>query len=455
MIAQPNIIIPWKGRTFNEVVSVKKKNIGTSGNMYKAHPLKLYRRESGAVGCGERSSASTRTMDVPGFTTVNSSATNCNGLSGTKDFNYTELKCESGALTNGGVCFSKENDAKRRVRSSGMPKNNYFTNTNQYLEKRAKTFKQNQYAVIRQGDATSIPGTFGAQQNIYSSYGVTKCKMQFPNTVSFTYEWWGTDGADPTVGPSNNVVTIPAGEYSIDDVNKIFQDTMISNYHYIVQKNGKVKVMLMNLVYNRALMKIEFNTTVSSGAISFSQKYSDANGYEMPKDESNTTVTTWTLPTVTISPGAYSPGITVSNVFLHGALGLNGIYPRTGTNQTANIASTLAAEGASWLSSLNPGLKSKYIEVQYKPSNHQYSTQGAVSSSSRIARLKYNSITNSSVAYNTAYGAAVANALAYGVPSPGYTEKDKIGYPIKKTPVFILGEREKRCCFVKTIRNLM
>ena len=202
-------------------------------------------------------------------------------------------------------------------------------------------------------------------------------------------------------------------------------------------------------------MKIEFNTTVSTGAISFAQKYSDANGYEMPKDEGSVTIATWTLPIVTTSPGTYSPGITVSNVFLHGALGLNGIYPRTGTNQTANISSARTAASASWLSSLNPGLKSKYIEVQYKPNNPQYSTQGAVSSSSRIARLKYNSITNSSVAYNTAYGAAVANALAYGVPSPGYTEKDKIGYPIKRTPVFILGEREKRCCFVKTIRNLM
>ena len=93
--------------------------------------------------------------------------------------------------------------------------------------------------------------------------------------------------------------------------------------------------------------------------------------------------------------------------------------------------------------------------MHYKPNNTQYGSQGAVSSSSRIARLKYNSITNSSVAYNTAFGPAVANALAYGVPSPGYTEKDKIGYPIKRTPVFVLGESTKRCCYVRTLRNMI
>lgn len=445
MIAEPNIIIPWKGRTFNEVVSVKKKNRGFSGNMFKATPLKLYRRELDLSGCGERTSASTNSMGVPGFTHINSSSATCNGLQGTKDFNYIELKSENGGLNSGGVCFSKENDAKRRLRSSGMPKNTYFTNTNQYLEKRAKTFKQNQYAVIRQGDATAVPGTSAAQQNIYSSYGVTKCKFSFTEEASFTYYWWNTTNPnDPT--QDARTVTIPRGEYSIVDINSIFQNAMIANSHYIVKKNGNVKVTFMDIGYNRAEQKIEFRTAIPSG--SFANTYSESNGYELPKDEFGNTITGWVLPT-SGSVGYYILGINISNAFLTSALGLTGNYP---TNIISNNTKTTQS---TYLSSFNPGLKPKYIEVHYKPNNPQYGSQGAVSSSSRIARLKYNSITNSSVAYNTAFGPAVANALAYGVPSPGYTEKDKIGYPIKRTPVFVLGESTKRCCYVRTLRNMI
>jgi len=47
----------------------------------------------------------------------------------------------------------------------------------------------------------------------------------------------------------------------------------------------------------------------------------------------------------------------------------------------------------------------------YKPSNYQYATQGAVDSSSRIARLKYNTITKGGYqASVTAFGTAGANA---------------------------------------------
>ena len=83
--------------------------------------------------------------------------------------------------------------------------------------------------------------------------------------------------------------------------------------------------------------------------------------------------------------------------------------------------------------------------MYYKPNNPQYSQQGAVSSSSRIQRLKYNSITDSAYSYQTAYGKNVANALAYGVPANGYTIKDKIGYPLKCTPKFSYDGTVKNC----------
>lgn len=81
-------------------------------------------------------------------------------------------------------------------------------------------------------------------------------------------------------------------------------------------------------------------------------------------------------------------------------------------------------------------LKTSYVPVYYKPSNSKFANQGAVESSSRTVRLKYDSITNSTKNYRDAYGSEVANALAYGVSSYGYTIKDKIGYPNKCTPKF-------------------
>jgi len=72
-------IIPWKGRTFNEIVSVKKKNTGTTTNIFKASPLKLYRREINVDNCNEKINASVSMMETPGATIVNSQASNCSG----------------------------------------------------------------------------------------------------------------------------------------------------------------------------------------------------------------------------------------------------------------------------------------------------------------------------------------------------------------------------------------
>jgi hypothetical protein len=65
--------------------------------------------------------------------------------------------------------------------------------------------------------------------------------------------------------------------------------------------------------------------------------------------------------------------------------------------------------------------------VVYKPSNHQYATQGAVDSSSRIARLKYNTITkNGSLTALFGTAAANANALYNGTSDTSYFLKSKL-----------------------------
>jgi hypothetical protein len=44
--------------------------------------------------------------------------------------------------------------------------------------------------------------------------------------------------------------------------------------------------------------------------------------------------------------------------------------------------------------------------------------------------------------------------LAYGVPQGGYTWKDKIGYPLKQTPVFSKYSDEMKKCDVAKISGV-
>jgi hypothetical protein len=49
----------------------------------------------------------------------------------------------------------------------------------------------------------------------------------------------------------------------------------------------------------------------------------------------------------------------------------------------------------------------------YKPNNRQFATQGAVSSSTRLLRLQYNTITKNAASFNAAWGQEGANAGRY------------------------------------------
>lgn len=91
-------------------------------------------------------------------------------------------------------------------------------------------------------------------------------------------------------------------------------------------------------------------------------------------------------------------------------------------------------------------IPTNYIPVYYKPNNSKFAEQGAVTSSNRLVRLKYDTITSSGLKYRSAYGTSVENALAYGVPENGYTIKDKIGYPVNKTPTFSKYSDKMKTC---------
>ena len=71
----------------------------------------------------------------------------------------------------------------------------------------------------------------------------------------------------------------------------------------------------------------------------------------------------------------------------------------------------------------NSNIRSRTI---YKPNNRQYGVQGAVSSSSRLERLKLNTITKNGNSFKTAFGSEGANAGKYhGTSTAPYFLKSK------------------------------
>ena len=409
----------WKGLTINEIVNARVRNAtNPNPNLYRANPLRLYRRT--LKGTTQNESNGLMAMDYPSGS-QRTVSTDCNGITQIKHFNLTTRQDERPGSC--GACsttaFSKEADARRRVRSSGMNSKKFFSSTKQYLDNRTKSYNRNQYYNIRQGDETSKAGGANTKNNVYSSNGLSHCpKHTFQQDVTFEYQW-----VDGTYYP----VTIPAGAYNDNDVNAIFKNTMISNLHYYIKTEGEIKHLLMNLSYNASNKKFEFTTTAVSDTIF------DNINYQVPQDSDGNT--TWSTPTTTVVPGIrLSNAIYATAPTFAAAMGFQAaIFPSVAIGGVQDVNTTV------FYSTGPVSLQPKYVPLFYKPSNHQYAEQGAVSSSSRILRLKYESITGGASTYMNALGQSVANALAYGVPQGGYTVKDKIGYPLKCTPKNVNG----------------
>lgn len=156
-------IIPWKGKTFNQITSSIKKNPGLTNtnnknhNLFLPNPLKIYRREiatpkSGST-CSRRASIKIDEFDRPGGSIINTvaSTANLNGIVNTMDNTPPNNSCEE--FSNCTSFMSPTYNARRRLRSAGMVRQKfdsknrpkYFTSTNQYLTSRNITYDQNQF----------------------------------------------------------------------------------------------------------------------------------------------------------------------------------------------------------------------------------------------------------------------------------------------------------------------
>jgi hypothetical protein len=208
---------------------------------------------------------------------------------------------------------------------------------------------------------------------------------------------------------SETTITIPDGNYNIGELNDYFKSKLIINKHYIRDTTNTIFIHLFNFVFDSATNRIQIQCVAASQAIFPSPRYLIPVG------------ATWTIPATAVVPSIKI----LSNNFQNVLGFVAGIYPST--PQTTNQIFTGSAE---------PKIAEPFVPLYYKPSNSKFASQGGVDAGARLARLKYDTITNSANSFRTAFGNQTANALAYGVPNPGPTNnlKDKLGYPNTCSP---------------------
>lgn len=214
----PNYLPPsgyfsWKGQTFNQITTTIQKNPATISvqngptgtnlrNYFKARPLKIHRREiatNAPSRCNYRTSVKIDEINSPNGYIITQSY-NDTGLENTLDINLTTNTYMRGAAScnTNTNCMSQAANALRRVRSSGMIKRkydpitndaNYFTNTNQYLDNRHKTYQKNLFT-FADPDTGCAPtykpsnSQFSTQGAVSSSARVARVKYDNVNTIA-------------------------------------------------------------------------------------------------------------------------------------------------------------------------------------------------------------------------------------------------------------------------------
>ena len=238
--------IAWKGKTLNQITSSIHKNNPSykmEGRLlFKANPLKIYRREivsNGVSATNARISSSIDVFNRPnGYLVVpKEDPCECNGTQNTLDItlpnNSTEKPGTCSSFTTNGICLDPATNAKRRVRSAGMIRQKivpgkiptpYCTTSQQYLSTRGRTFQQNQFNHLRSGNPNVKPGAPGSENNKYTinQGGINYCtdpstnfiESQYkPNNFKFAKQG-GVSSSARTVRLNYNEITTTGGIFS-------------------------------------------------------------------------------------------------------------------------------------------------------------------------------------------------------------------------------------------------
>lgn len=426
--------IKWKGNTLSQLSSSIKLNSRTTSsnnNFFRAQPMKNYRREisSQTPSCNYRISIKIDQINTPGgLSTTNSSK----GLAITEDIHLSQNKSfypnnsitcnylnpddpDPNTTSTSVNTLDPAKNALRRLRSSGMTQKkydihstkNYYHDTRQYLNNRNKSFQSNEYFSVRKGDTSVKPGSYLASDNIYSSNTNYSCeKFNLSQDTTFNYKWFDSVTYN---------VTLPKGMYDLGDLNNVLHNAMANNNHFITKLPYKSKEFFLKFLYNKN------NNTLSIESVKYDTNIHNASQYDLISLNIPNTISQF-YPTIEI----------LNNEFLSISGFPVGNYP-TDITPTSDYAKVTQG-------SLPSKIQELYYQIHYKPKNYQFATNAAVSSSSLIARKKYDNITNVGSSFRTAFGKQSMNAIAYGSSEYGYTIKDKIGYPMIETPVFKDGQ---------------
>lgn len=444
--------ISWKGKTFTQISSSLQlntiPNAGSIHNTMRARPVNHIRREIASRPSLKTGNPrmSIRLDDLTGPNGyLVSQTTSCSGNQSTLDFNLTSNSTEKpGVCETAATCMA--NNALKRVRSAGMVKKNYNINRNndhyctsaqEYMVSRNKTYQQNQYAYIRQGNANAVQGTGLSSNNIYAAGGLSHCALVNISAVlgnnTFEYQW--IDG-------SNNTVTIPdATNYDIGMVNGILASTMVANKHYFINKITGAKIVTMAIVYDTFSGKIQLQTF----AINTTTFNTSGSGiYNLPSG---------------VSWGAQIPNPSTAGTKFSQFRIPNTSFPNLIGFSVANYPPIADISGnipnKTYESSFRGSLLPNYVAANYKPNNPTFGVQGAVDGGAYIDRVKYNTITTSASTMSTVWGNQTADALAYGVNLSGeqITAKLKYGIPVTRTPKFNPRTGQMSNCQVRTLKG--
>ncbi len=389
-----------------------KKNTGsqTGENIFIPPPVKQYRREIDTEDNCSRATISLADFFRPGATIVNS-ATGA-GVH-TVDFNLVNDATEKPTAQSCAKSCARADDAKRRLRSAGAPKQNYYTSSAQYMQNRNIGNSQNNYQYLRIGEPTFRLGIPATIQNIYTPTGINKKSKVF------------ISGCDTDANPllkyrwiNGDIISVkaPDGEYDLEDFNILFHAIQENNKHYLIDSYANnSKVHFMKFVYDVASDRIQIQCSGITLENFESDRYYQWTSYLKTVD--------WIIPNQIAFPNI----VLLENVFLD-AIGFEtpGYYPTETFEPTSDkyfINGTIS-----------PKMKTRFQPVHYKPNNATFATQGGVTASSFITKLRYNAITNSTTTYTTPLGKELANSLAYNVPPPGYSYKYNLGYSANCVP---------------------
>lgn len=431
--------VSWKGRTFNQIISKMKKNMGvqSGSNIFIPPSVKQYRREIDTEDNCSRATTSLADFFRPGATIVNSSSSA--GIH-TVDFNLvnnvTDKPCTQAFVQAFSPACSVADNAKRRMRSAGAPKQNYYTSSRQYLEKRNLGFEQNNYHNLRIGDPTFRDGIPATLQNVYTPNGInrrSKIEITGHSTEEnplFKYRWLN--------GQEYNI-TVEDGKYDLEDLNQALNAVQEKNKHYLIDfQTNATKVYCMKFVYDIASNTIQIQCLGIDSTVFNSERYTPWTSYLSKVD--------WDIPEYTTIPNI----ILLDNIFLE-AIGFEtpGYFPAAKINvdpphaQPAEPDENADPSNNAYVGkdkyyvngTKAPKMTTRFEPVHYKPSNTAFATQGGVTASSVVTRLKYETITNATTAYTSHLGKAVGIALAYNIPAPGYSQKYVLGYPANCVPI--------------------